>query len=414
MLPKNNLPGRSPQVNVQVWILALGRLLSQTGTGFTLFYAPIFFVNEVGLSATAVGVALGSGQITKIVGGFLGGSLCDSQFWGRRSTLLLSAAVSAIASFILAAANNFQILVIGKLLMGLGIGLYWPATEAVVADLTEGGDRNEAFALTRLGDNVGLQLGIILGGIVLSTTGAYRSLFIIDAISFLVFFMVVYFAISETYKPPIVSEISESKEVENGWIVAFSDRPFVIFIAVNIIFTIYVSQVHSTLPLYFKNFVPGNFSAANISLLFAIHTAVSIIFLLPIAKFLSRFRAPQALSVSALLWAVGFVLTDITGTVKTGNFFWAVITLSIMAIAIVSYTPTMSALVADLAPKKWRGIYSSISSQCWAVGYFIGPPLGGWALDSSPVVINNFWLGMTFSVGVAMVILRYLDKAMEI
>ena len=65
--------------------------------------------------------------------------------------------------------------------------MYWPATEAVVADLTEGGDRSEAYGLTRLGDNIGLQLGIILGGIVISTTGAYRSLFVIDGISFLVF-----------------------------------------------------------------------------------------------------------------------------------------------------------------------------------------------------------------------------------
>lgn len=73
----------------------------------------------------------------------------------------------------------------------------------------------------------------------------------------------------------------------------------------------------------------------------------------------------------------------------------------------------MSAFVADLAPENLRGIYSSISSQCWAIGYLIGPPLGGWALDNSVVVINNFWLAMTLTVGVAMVILGYLDKAME-
>ncbi|HIK45848.1 MAG TPA: MFS transporter, partial [Leptolyngbyaceae cyanobacterium M65_K2018_010] len=35
-----------PQLNSQVWILAGGRLLSQVGIGFTLFYAPIFFVNQ--------------------------------------------------------------------------------------------------------------------------------------------------------------------------------------------------------------------------------------------------------------------------------------------------------------------------------------------------------------------------------
>ena len=68
----------------KVWILAAGRLLSEIGTGFTLFYAPIFFVNEVGLSSTLVGVALGSGSISGVVGRFLGGQGVDSPSWGRR------------------------------------------------------------------------------------------------------------------------------------------------------------------------------------------------------------------------------------------------------------------------------------------------------------------------------------------
>jgi len=67
-----HLPKRPwlPQLDYQVWILAAGRLLSQIGTGFTLFYAPIFFVNQVGLSATAVGIGLGSASVSGIMGEF--------------------------------------------------------------------------------------------------------------------------------------------------------------------------------------------------------------------------------------------------------------------------------------------------------------------------------------------------------
>gem|GEM_PF-5919810 len=85
-----------PKLDRQVWILAFGRLLSQLGNGFTLFYAPIFFVNQVGLSATAVGIGLGSSSISGVVGRFIGGSASDSPRWGRRKTLLASAAVSAV------------------------------------------------------------------------------------------------------------------------------------------------------------------------------------------------------------------------------------------------------------------------------------------------------------------------------
>lgn len=58
----------------QIWILAAGRLLSQIGTGFTAFYAPIFFVNQVGLSATQVGLALGSASVSGVVGRFFRGN----------------------------------------------------------------------------------------------------------------------------------------------------------------------------------------------------------------------------------------------------------------------------------------------------------------------------------------------------
>ncbi|WP_254721674.1 MFS transporter [Kovacikia minuta] len=239
-----------PNLNYQVWILAVGRLLSQTGSGFTMFYAPIFFVNQVGLSATQVGIGIGSSSILGIVGRVLGGSFADSQFWGRRRTLMLSAIVSAIASIVLAVSHNFFEFVLGNLLMGLGLGLYWPPNEAMVADLTAPEQRNEAFALTRLCDSLGLGLGVVLGGLLIGATGAYRALFIIDALSFLVLFAVLYWAIVES------NQYSGRHEAIQGWQVALRDRCLLVYVVANILFTIYLVQINSILPLYFTNFVP--------------------------------------------------------------------------------------------------------------------------------------------------------------
>ncbi|MGB3513169.1 MAG: MFS transporter [Microcoleaceae cyanobacterium] len=411
-LPKLHLPQWLPHLDRQFWILAVGRLLSRTGTGFTLFYAPIFFVNQVGLSATLVGIAIGSSEISGIIARFLGGSFSDSSFLGRRGTLLLSSIISAFASVVMAMAYNFWTVVIGNLLLGLGTGLYWPATEAVVADLTVAKERKEAYAITRLADNIGLQVGIIIGGIFVNFTGAYRALFIIDAISFLAFCGVVYFAIEESYKPQGMESKTDNKKNQNGWLLALSDRTLIIFMVANIIFTLYISQIYSTIPLYLNNFVPGNFSPVIISALFAGHTALTVIFQLPVARAFKNFSHPKALTISAIFWGIGFVVIGMTGMVKTGNILFATLALSILAIAIISYTPSASALVADLAPESLRGIYLAINSQCWAIGYLIGPPLGGWALDQTEFVVNNFWLGMAISVVFTIVILQYLDRQM--
>lgn len=409
-----SLPSWLPQLNPQVWILGVGRFLSEVGTGFTLFYAPIFFVNQVGLSATSVGVALGSASISGVLGRILGGSFADSRFWGRRRTLLLSAVVAAIASLVLAASNNFSTLVIGNLLMGLGQGLYWPATEAVVADLTPPDQLREAYALTRLADNLGLGMGIVFGGALIGTTGAYRSLFVIDAISFVVFFAVVYFAIAETYRPPE----NTSTSLQGSWATALRDRRLLVYVLVNIIFTTYISQLHSTLPLYFKNFVPvgdsgKGFAETTISALFTWHLALAILCQLPVARALKRFSHPQALKVSALMWAVGFSLIWVTGVAPSNQLGWAILGLGVFAIATVSYTPSAASLITDLAPESQRGVYFSINSLCWAAGYFIGPPLGGWALDQAQSVADNFWLGLALSVAVTILILHYLHRMLR-
>jgi MFS family permease len=148
-----------PKLDRRIWILVIGRLLSQMGSGFVLFYAPIFFVNQVGLSAALVGIGLGSESVSGVVGRILGGSMADSPQWGRRKTLLLSAAISALADLVLAISHNFPTFLAGNLLMGMGVGLYWPAAEALVADLAPIAQRNETFAINRLADSLGLSLG---------------------------------------------------------------------------------------------------------------------------------------------------------------------------------------------------------------------------------------------------------------
>ncbi|MBD2070454.1 MFS transporter [Leptolyngbya sp. FACHB-671] len=402
-----------PQLDHRVWILIAGRLLSQIGNGFTLFYAPIFFVNQVGLSATIVGIGIGSGSISGVLGRILGGSFADSPSWGRRKTLLLSAAVSALADIFLTLTYDFPTFLIGNLLMGLGIGLYWPATEAVVADLTSVDQRNEAFALTRLGDTVGLGLGVVLGGALIALTGAYRSLFVIDGISFLVFFGVVYWAIAET-----VDTEQVNRSLFKGWAVALRDRTLLIFALVNILFTTYLAQINSAMPLYFTNFVPvrsdaSGFSTSTISTLFSWHIILAALTQLPIARYLNRFSRVQALTCSALLWGIGFLLIGITGTASTAHLIWAILGLSVMAIATAAYNPSASALVVDLAPESLRGVYLSINSLCWAVGYFIGPTVGGWAMDQTRSIAQAFWMVSALSVLLGIAILLYLGKVIR-
>jgi MFS family permease len=391
----------------QIWILALGRLLSEIGSGFTIFYAPIFFVQQVGLSATSVGLALGSASISGVAGRLLSGTYADR--WGRKPVLLLATVVLAISCSIFATTNDFPTLIAGCLVQGLGLGLYWPANEAIVADLTDGEARRFAYAITRLADNVGMGLGIIAGGLLISSTGAYRSLFMIDGISFCCFLLTIAFGIHET----LPAEKTAVRFV-SGYTTALRDRRLRVYVIVNIILTVYISQTQTTLPLYFSGFVsqPGarGFNPQVISTLFTGHLLMTIACQLPVLKLLQRLSHARSLMISGGFWLLGFACISITGTSNSYQLLWASLGLGLFALAIVAYTPTASALIADLAPASLRGVYTSINSLCWAAGYAIGPPLGGWALDRSPQFAHQFWLGLAATVPIVWAILWWLER----
>lgn len=390
----------------------VGRLLSQIGTGFVLFYAAIFFVNQVELSPAAVGFGIGSESISGVVGRVVGGSLADSPRWGRRKILLISAVISVIGDLVLAISYDFPSFLAGNLLMGLGIGLYWPSAEAVVADLTNPSNRNEAFALNRLSDSVGMGVGVVLGGWIIAATGAYRALFILDGISFTVFFGVVYVLLSET-----LNQDQPETQVLQGWATAWRDRPLLIFVAANILFTTYLALINSTLPLYLTRFVSEmptqTFSPTVLSALFAWYICLCVLCQLPVVRLLKHLKNTRVLMISASLWLVGFGLIWSTGNANHAHPLWAGGALAVMALATVAYTPSASSLVIGLAPDSLRGVYLSINSLCWAVGYFIGPTIGGWAMGESRSVAHGFWIGVAISVGVIFVTLNVLDQQLQ-
>jgi MFS family permease len=390
------------QISSQVWLLAIGRLLSQLGSGLTLFYAPIFFVSHLHLSSTAVGLAIGCQSIFGVAGRLISGAMVDRV--GRKPLLIAAMVASAIASVLFALAQDFWSLVLGNLCFGLGIGLYWPANESLVADLaTTSDERRNAYAITRLADNLGLGLGIIGGGLMLQLAFDYRWLFWLDGLSFFLFGWVILLGIRET-KPLEIGVLSPGQ----GYLKALGDRRFQLYLLINIIFTTYVAQLETALPLYITRFTGG--TTGTVTVLFTINLIAMAAVQIPVIRWLKTDRHAQALAKAAIIWGMSFVCVALA-TIQPGHSLgWLLIAMLGIAVALAAYNPTASALTADIAPNQLMGVYTSLNSLCWAVGFAIGPPLGGWALDQDIKVVQGFWAGLAVvSVGIWL-LLQMLDR----
>ncbi len=109
-----------------------------------------------------------------------------SDIYGRKKLFLISALIFAIGLLISELTDNFNIIVIGRLIQGVGAGGILPISNAMITDMK---DKNKAkgLALVNATYGLGVVVGINLGGIIYNSLG-YKWMFFFPMI-FLVFFI---------------------------------------------------------------------------------------------------------------------------------------------------------------------------------------------------------------------------------
>ncbi len=386
----------------QVWAQASARFLYQAGYGTIQFFIPLIFVNQLNFSATVVGIAMGSGALAGVVGHFLGGYLADSPRYGRKRTLSFSALLSILAAIALAFLPNLPMLIVANLLMGLSAGCYWTAADAAVIDVTPPKEHQKAFAVLVLADSIGSGLGILSGGIILSLVTSAQTLFLIAGLILLVFLILIQVAIADSHR-----DANEHSDPLQGFNLALKDNSLQVFMLINVLFTTYIALVSSTLPLYFTNFVltgisqttsDAESSLVSVANLFTwCYVGIGAVLQLPLVQVLISLLNVQVLTISMLLWSAGFVLVWVTHLMPSIAIAGTIAAFAVLSIAGAIYKPFAPALIAELAPKSLRAVYLAISYQCWSIGYFVGPILGGWAMDRSPEIAHDLWIATAIS-----------------
>jgi MFS family permease len=393
--------------NPQVLVQAVGRLLYQLSFGVMNFYIPILFVNGMGFSATSVGFALGLVSITEVGGHFIGGTLADSATFGRKTVLALAGGLGVVVSVLLFLAQSLWMVMLANLVLGVSLGFYWTASGAAVMDATDSEERPQAFAVLGLMEYIGIGIGILGGSALLGLFEAVpQFLFGGCTVAFLAFVLLILVSMSDEHQPT-----GHDSETSRGVLKALQDRALLVFMLANIFFTTYFAMMTSTVPLYFTNFVagmdaiPGGSVGSTANLFTWFYIGVGAVAQIPVATLLSPLRRVFVLTGAMVLWGIGFTLLWVTGSFAETQFLWGVVALSLLSVASVAYKPFFMSMVSDLAPPTLRGAYIAVSSQCWTIGYFVGPFLGGWAMDQVPLVAHRFWLAVALSTMVCIALL---------
>ena len=138
-----------------ILIIALsGFLMGFDGSLFT--GAVVFVKGQFGLSDLELGWTVSSHTLTATLSIFLAGPLADRI--GRRTVLRIAAFMFAVSAIVAAAASNYSMLIVARLLSGLGVGSVLVAAPMYIAEISPPALRGRMVTINQLF----LVLGIFL------------------------------------------------------------------------------------------------------------------------------------------------------------------------------------------------------------------------------------------------------------
>jgi MFS transporter, SP family, galactose:H+ symporter len=167
----------------------LGGLLFGYDTG-VISGAELFFKNDFTLSIFELEVIVSGVLAGAAVGALGGGRLAD--LFGRRLLLIVTAIIFAAGAVICAAATSPAILIVGRIIVGLGIGLSSGTVPVYISEVSPADARGWTVSLFQLAITIGILLAYIVD-YAFAKSEAWRWMFGLAVIPAAVFAIGMYF-----------------------------------------------------------------------------------------------------------------------------------------------------------------------------------------------------------------------------
>lgn len=373
---------KMPSYGSQVWILFAGTIVATIGSNMVMPFLSIYMYGQMNVSMTMIGLAFFISTVTGAIASFVGGSFADKI--GRKPLLIGGLILQVVAYILIGAAlslNAAYWILVAVLSVAFFIdGLYRPIPEIMIADIIEPERRVEVYGLIRVGFNLGVVVGPVLGGILALVYMSYSSMFIIAAVGTAGYLILALLMLKDT-KPKEAAEALRLTDI----IDVAMDKPFLMFALLNCLLIIPYSQMYTLLSVYSSAYL--GFNTVEIGGIFAISGLMVAMFQFPISAVIKRYRMTSMLALCSVIFAIGFgMIWGITGVVMV------YVSMAIITIAEMLWAPASSALQANMSPESRRGRYFGFGNLTGALGFAIGPLFGGLLKDGMGENVPAMWL----------------------
>ena len=379
-------------MRIRDWDRSLkARLIGEAFMNITFWmffpFLAIYFAEEFG--KTTAGMLLILSQVFSVAANLIGG-YCADQF-GRRTMMVLSSFGQGSAFFLFALANS-------PILDSPGLGflaftiasvfgsLYWPASQAMVADVVPEEHRSDVFAVFYTSVNIAVVIGPILGGIFFFS---YR--FGLMVAAGLVCVLLAWILIKFTKETLPANPDKLANDVPKGFMYAIQtqvkdygvilkDKLFLLFIVAGILSAQTFMQLDLLLPVYVKE-VMNNQSLGvwfgnevkltgemAFSILISENGLIVALLTVAVSRFVSSFREKNVFFVSSILYAIAMVVFSLF------DLFWIfVFAMDVFTFGELMIVGLQQSFISKLAPENMRGQYFAAASLRYTIGRMIAP-----------------------------------------
>ncbi|SNT60753.1 Na+/melibiose symporter [Asanoa hainanensis] len=357
-----------PRLSPRAWLVLGGDAISALGSGLTLPFLLVYLHQVRGIGLGVAGLMLSTVALAGLVGNPAGGWLADRI--GARRAVIAGLVVAAAGAVALALVHTVWQGFAATFVYGVGMAALLPAQDALLATTVSAAQRPQVFAVRHATLNVGLSVGTVLGALIVSfqTPSTFVLLFLLDAASFLVFAAVL------ARLADVRVDATAPSLVSGSYRDVLRDRLFLrMWVLVFLLVMAGYAQYHAAFPAYATSI--GGLSPRVLGLAFAANMVTVVVAQLVVLRLMTGRRRTRGIALAAAFMATAWAVTLFAGWQAVPLLFVAAMVLFGIGETLVS--PTVPAIVNDLAPDALRGRYNGAYALAWTVGYIGGPGVAG-------------------------------------
>jgi MFS family permease len=345
-------------------------------------FLTIYFSTEFGKNKA--GFLLIFSQFFSVMANLMGGYCADR--FGRKRMMVLSSIGQGLSflTFALASSSLLQSPLLGFTafaVAGVFGALYWPASQAMVADVVKDENRGEVFAVFYTAINIAVVVGPLIGAVFFEDS-RFQLLFIAGVICLLLSLI-----LAKWTRETMPVRASVSADHSGKWYyflqnqlkdysIIGKDKTFLLYLLGGILVGLTFVQLDLLIPVYIKDVLKSEnlFSAFTIKgeqvfgIVLAENGLLVALFTVWVTKWMGKWNERSCFVLSSLIYAVSIFFFS-----QTSTFWGFIVVMMFYTFGELTSAGVQQSFVAKLAPESMRGQYFAASSLRWTFSRMVAP-----------------------------------------